>query len=73
MKGTKVILTDFKLPLYSLYISISVLGLNYVTIAHGLKEISGQDSMLKNKEHPKELRTVKKTVVAKLSTTYSLR
>lgn len=75
MKGKMSILTDFELPLYPLYVSISVLGLNCVTVAHRLKEISRQDSMLKNKEHPKaiqsEKKAVKKAGVAKLSTRYS--
>lgn len=45
------VLTDFKLPLYSLHISVSVLGLDGVTVTHQLHKLSRQDIVLKERGH----------------------
>lgn len=39
-------LTDFQLPLYSLHVSVSVLSLDGVAVAHQLHKLLGQDAML---------------------------
>lgn len=47
-------LTDFELSLYPLHISVSVLGLNCITVTHQFQKFTGQNTMLskeKRKEH----------------------
>lgn len=48
--ATLHVLTDFELPLYSLHVTFSVLGLDGVTVTHELHELSGQDAVLVDKE-----------------------
>lgn len=48
---TPPVLTDFKLPLYSLHISLSVLGLDGVTVTHQLHKLSWQDTVLEERGH----------------------
>lgn len=55
MKGTvgPPVLTDLKLPLDPLHISLSVLALDGVTVSHQLHKLSGQDTVLKEGGHSK--------------------
>lgn len=45
------VLTDFELPLYSLHVAVSVLGLDGVTVAHQLHKLLGQDAVLERRNH----------------------
>lgn len=44
-----LVLTDFQMPLYSVHISLSVLGLDGVAVAHQLHELSRQDTVLEER------------------------
>lgn len=45
------VLTDFELPMYSLHVAVSVLGLDGVTVAHQLHKLLGQDAVLEGRNH----------------------
>lgn len=49
-----VLLTDFQLPLYSFHVSIPVLSLDGVTVAHELHKLLGQDRVLAKGERKKK-------------------
>jgi len=54
--------TDFELSLYPLHISVSVMGLNCITVTHQFQKFTGQNTMLSKDKRRSRLFCAKTTI-----------